>query len=863
MTSRDQITRYEIRDATGALVAVHCRRDKADGSKTLRWEQPDGTPGLGGRPLTALPLYGIDRLGDWHGPVVIVEGEKAAKALVAAGLHALGTVTGAAACPGPTTLGELAAREVVLWPDNDAPGREHMRRIAAGLAGIAVSVRLAEWAEAPEHGDAADFLAAGKTGEDVRALLEGARAIPLPTPDPEGDEAGPARGRRQPAEADRILELAKESDLFHTPAGEPFADVRVDGHRETWPIPSRGLADWLGQRYWGAHQGAPREAALKDALRSLAAQARHGGPERQVFLRTGEADGVIYLDLADRQWRAVAITAEGWRVVAEPPVRFRRGSSSLALPAPAPGGTIEELRPFLHVADEAQWRLLVAWLVFAALPWGPYPPLILSGQQDSGKSTTARVLRALLDPDEAPLTTAPRDDEDLIVTAANVWCPVYDNLSGLDARLSDMLCRLAEGAGLQRRARYTDTEVVTIKARRPVIITGIGDLATRGDLLSRALTLTLPSLADAERKAEAEFWGTLDAARSRLLGALCDLLVGVLRERPRVVLPVQPRMADFARVGVALERVCGWPMGSFLAAYEGNRAAGHEITLDAYPIVDALADLAEEHPFDGPATELLKALDARVDDEMRHRRSWPKSPNALSTQLSRLAPSLGHRGLVVESREVRGRKTWRIAKNEVSAEGSAPSAPQVDAEATSCTDTAHNSTDRGADRGAEPLWGADPSWGGDPLADPEGADGAGGVPMGDRHPGHAQPGTQLVRAHAQGADGADPSSLTFQEESEESEESDSAAADVQAALDAGRLDGLSLPLGPGVTVGDAAAFARTSLAELGRPGQVGGLARDRVERLAEVLRAGLGRTAAGPGDGGLRRGARRRSRGRG
>jgi hypothetical protein len=297
-------------------------------------------------------------------------------------------------------------------------------------------------------------------------------------------------------------------------------------------------------------------------------------------------------------------------------------------------------------------------------------------------------------------------------------------------------------------------------------------------------------------------------------------------------------MADFARVGVALERACGWPQGSFLAAYEGNRAAGHEITLDAYPIVDVLVDLAEDHPFDGVATELLKELDALVPDDIRHGRLWPKSPNTLSTQLSRLAPSLVHRGLVVESREVRGRKTWRITKNEVSAAGAAPSAPWPEAEATSCTDTGRNSPGEGADGGVDGS--IDLLWGADPLAG-AGADGAEGVPIHHRHPEHEQTGARSVPDRARGADGADPSSSNFEEEGEKNGGADGlTAAYVQAALVSGRLDGLPLTLGPGVTVTDAANTARVLLGELGRPGQVGIAARDHVEHLADALRAAEG-----------------------
>lgn len=290
-------------------------------------------------------------------------------------------------------------------------------------------------------------------------------------------------------------------------------------------------------------------------------------------------------------------------------------------------------------------------------------------------------------------------------------------------------------------------------------------------------------------------------------------------------------MADFARFGVALERVAGWPTGSFLVAYEGNRAAGHEITLDAYPIVDALADLVDEHPFDAPAAELLKALDARVDDEMRHRRSWPKSPNALSTQLSRIAPSLGQRSLVVESREVRGRKYWLIAKNEVSAEGSAPSAPQGDMEPAASTDAASASPGRGADQGAdradEPLWGADP------LAGPKGADGADRVPIDHRHPAQAQTRAHPVPVHAQGADGAGLALLP----SKEREEGEAhVLAELQARLAAGTLDSHApIRLTAGETIIDVPAVTRRWLAEAERDGPIGAGARAHLVRLAGAL----------------------------
>ena len=79
------------------------------------------------------------------------------------------------------------------------------------------------------------------------------------------------------------------------------------------------------------------------------------------------------------------------------PVKFLRSRGMQALPEPEPGETIERLREFVNVESDEKgdpdFRLLVAWLVAALRPSGPYPVLILVGQQGSAKSSLARVCR--------------------------------------------------------------------------------------------------------------------------------------------------------------------------------------------------------------------------------------------------------------------------------------------------------------------------------------------------------------------------------------------------------------------------------------------------------------------------------------
>lgn len=136
-------------------IIEHVRVDRADGHKVIWWER-NGERSLGGIESTDLALYAADRL-PFAGPVVVVaEGEKATDAILDAGLAAVGTVCGAPHVPCAAALGALRGHRVVLWPDNDGPGRDQMHGIAAALDGVAASVAWVDWPDAPDKGDAAD-----------------------------------------------------------------------------------------------------------------------------------------------------------------------------------------------------------------------------------------------------------------------------------------------------------------------------------------------------------------------------------------------------------------------------------------------------------------------------------------------------------------------------------------------------------------------------------------------------------------------------------------------------------------------------------------------------------------------------------
>jgi hypothetical protein len=424
-----------------------------------------------------------------------------------------------------------------------------------------------------------------------------------------------------------LIPNAVSAEFFHTAAGTAFADLLIDGHRETWPIRSKRFRTWLRRRHYEATRTAASAAAINSALDLFEAQAQFDGPERAVHVRLAEHGGHIYLDLADECWRAVEIGPDGWRVIGAPPVRFRRAAGMLPLPLPQRGGSIEELASFLNLLSRNDFVLLVAWLLATLRAGGPYPVLAISGEQGSAKTVLSKLLKDLVDPNVAPVRSLAREERDLVIAANNSHVLAFDNLSGLPHALSDAFCRLATGASFGLRQLYTDADEVLFQAARPILLNGIEDVIGRPDLADRALLLTLPPIADRHRRSERQLWRDFELARPRILGALVDAAECGLRNLPGIPMEQLPRMADFALWAMACETAF-WPAGTFTQAYQANRRAAIEDSIDADPVAAWVRQImANRSTWTGSASDLLRAVQPwRVPASRAGPRLGPRVP---------------------------------------------------------------------------------------------------------------------------------------------------------------------------------------------------------------------------------------------
>lgn len=433
--------------------------------------------------------------------------------------------------------------------------------------------------------------------------------------------------------------------LWHDEDKNAYASYEVGGHREHWKVDSRGFQDWLSQLAYSEKHAAPSAEIVKSCSNALAGKAKFDGEQFTPSMRAARDEQGYWLDMGDDDWRAVLITADGWRMVAQPPIKFTRTKSTRALPEPIQGGTIEDLWTLVNIPEHER-LLTLAWILECLRPHTPYVLLELTGEQGSAKSSAQRILRQFVDPSQVALRGRPKNVEDIFVGAANSHLLSFENLSGLSNDQSDALCTCSTGGGYAARQLYTNGEESVLKAHCPIVLNGISPVVLRPDLLDRTISVGLPTIE--HRVTESEIQAKVDKAAPGIMGALLTLFSEALRILPTVTMDAAdlPRMADFALLGEAVARVLGYSDGTFIDLYDQHRKTAVGRSLEASPVAAAMVAFVERGgSHNGTVKDLLGELNwDRPDHEKED--YWPRSPKGLADAIRRYAPALRQLGIV-------------------------------------------------------------------------------------------------------------------------------------------------------------------------------------------------------------------------
>lgn len=353
------VTKYDYKK-DGKVICQSVRKQFADGTKTFFQRRPrTGGGWINDMEGIEPPLYRIDEFKDEDQQpfpiVMVVEGEKDVDRIYSesdgSSLCATTNIGGAGKWHDRYS-DDLVNEDVLLIPDNDRPGYQHMLKVYRSLEGKAGGLRILRLSDVPDKGDLSDWLNAGHTFDEINFDFVG---TPWFTPEIPGAEI---------IDVDELARLAGETEDDSLLA--PFSKG-VNGENgekgESTTQPSRlrltSLSDLLAEDVeetnWLVSDmlpmaglsiiGAKPKVGKSTTARTLAYQTSRGGE----FLGRKCAQGpVVYLALEEKR----SEVAKQFRQMGaqDEPIFVHVGAApEEALAAFA--AAIDEHKPILGIAD--------------------------------------------------------------------------------------------------------------------------------------------------------------------------------------------------------------------------------------------------------------------------------------------------------------------------------------------------------------------------------------------------------------------------------------------------------------------------------------------------------------------------------
>ena len=312
--------------------------------------------------------------------------------------------------------------------------------------------------------------------------------------------------------------------------------------------------------------------------------------------------------------------------------------------------------------------LFGVYLASLFIPNISHPLLILSGEYGAAKTTFARMVAKIVNPQCGDVSPMPKSLDDIATVIYNSYYTAFDNLSYISRDIADLLCLATTGGNYKKRKLYTDSDVSTMYLHNAISLNGLNLSFPYSDLMDRAIMFELPRISPGKRLSEEEVWNRFYSYLPDLQGCIFQLLSNAMRIYKNIKLSDTPRLADFSLWGYAVAEGIKPGLGNeFIRQYKDNTNRSLKVAAESNPLLNAISSLMTNIDYwEGSATELLRVLEKEYYSSTiaNHLpRSFPTTANALSRKLNVLQNDLKVIGFTIDI----GRNTKRyitITKNE-------------------------------------------------------------------------------------------------------------------------------------------------------------------------------------------------------
>lgn len=446
---------------------------------------------------------------------------------------------------------------------------------------------------------------------------------------------------------------------------EVFAILKNNNHIETLNLSSTRAIHWLTNEHnqFGNSDELHSSDYYKTILNTMISKATMNGATKvKVYNRIAQLDKEIWYDLGDSSWQSIKITEGKVKLVKldkDSPI-FRRSQSLQEQIKPQKGSnfSLDLLVSLLHILEPDQLVFKIN-LICLCLQAYSMPMIVFDGSAGSIKTTATATVKRIIDPagklSQDNVSSMQEKPNDLIIQLSNRYLSSFDNVSYIDSKISDVICRRITGSNNERRRLYTDNDEAIFSFRSKIVLNGIIPTLDYPDLQTRLISYDRETIDESNLITEKEFQERLDEILPNVLGIIFKTLAKALQKYPELKDKIKPktRMADFEIWGEIISRCLGNAPNKFLKEYYAKVNQRNISNQENYPIIQAIQILMKSRTFYEDSalnifTELSKIAEDKLMINLKDRFiKFPKHYNMITKHLKVIKPLLKTSGFDV------------------------------------------------------------------------------------------------------------------------------------------------------------------------------------------------------------------------
>lgn len=387
---------------------------------------------------------------------------------------------------------------------------------------------------------------------------------------------------------------------------EVFGIVQNNDHVETINLSSTRAIHWLTNEHvqFGDLDKIYSPDFYKTILNAIISKASMSEtPKAVIYNRIAQLENEIWYDLGNSKWQAIKISEGKIKTVKldkNSPI-FRRNQSLHEQIMPRKGNnlSLDLLVNLLHISKQDQLVFKVN-LICLFLQAYPMPMIVFDGSAGSIKTTATATIKTIVDPAgkrrEDNVSSMAEKPNDLIIQLYNRYLSSFDNVSYIDPKISDVLCRAITGSNNQRRKLYTDDDEAIHSFRSKIVLNGIIPTLDYPDLQTRLISYERDTIDESNLITEKEFQKKLDDLLPNVLGYIFITLAKALEQYPKLKDKIKPksRLSDFEVWGEIISRCMENAPNKFLEQYSQKITQGNISAQESYPMIDAIQILMKD-----------------------------------------------------------------------------------------------------------------------------------------------------------------------------------------------------------------------------------------------------------------------------